>query len=378
MMRGQPSARSVGSAGASLRRRPLDTYWLSVRAGAVLAAFGLLVAIAADAETLLTPYARDFAAYYAAAVRLTHGAALFIPSVASGPPDSQSVLAWRYAPYLALLFVPFTALPFSLAAAVWATMHVIVGVWVVRVLPVPRGLKLALLIWTPFVTDVWVGNISTFMVGAFLVGWRWLPATGLVGAIKPYAALTLLELAASRAWRALGISVAIWLGVVALSLPIVGVQSYLDFFRSIVPTASASYADIGGGGLLEVAHQIGMPMAAAGVAFVVAGILTLAALRQAGPLRSALILLVSAAWSPIVHIHGWLLAMPAMAMMGNGMFWLLYVAYAADYRSLWWLVTTVVVAWVEWGRMRRARDAAVSSQVMLIDAGDAAVETAEP
>src|SRR5207247_10606559 len=81
------------------------------------------------------PAGYDFRAYWLAGQHLLNGAPLYPgPDTILGLPDE-----FRYLPIVALLFIPFAVLPYSIALAIWTALQVAtaaaVGIALIRQLP---------------------------------------------------------------------------------------------------------------------------------------------------------------------------------------------------------------------------------------------------
>lgn len=155
--------------------------------------------------------ATDADAYWNAAVRLRQGEPLYVPG--------ETVLAndvYRYAPWFAFLWLPFTHLPREPVLAVW-TLAMVIGVGL-TVLPALRsrsltGVALALLIgWVTLQTALY-GNVQPALTAALVYGVErrsgpmWI---GLAASLKLFPILFVLVYAArgerSKAAATLGIA----------------------------------------------------------------------------------------------------------------------------------------------------------------------------
>jgi hypothetical protein len=175
---------------------------------------GVVVAVLALGAALVVasalPAGYDFRAYWLAGQHLLSGAPLYPgPNTILGLPDE-----FRYPPIIAVLFVPFALLPYSVALAVWIALQVAtaaaVGVALIRRLPP---------LWRPWaaagyvfflglVLEVTLGNVNLLSLGLALAAWRFrdraLPAGLLLAAAVglKFLPLTLLVFyVASGRWR---------------------------------------------------------------------------------------------------------------------------------------------------------------------------------
>jgi hypothetical protein len=175
---------------------------------------GVVVAVLALGAALVVasalPAGYDFRAYWLAGQHLLSGAPLYPgPDTILGLPDE-----FRYLPIVAVLFVPFALLPYSVALAIWIALQVAtaaaIGVALLRQLPP---------LWRPWaaagyvfllglVLEVTLGNVNLFSLGLALAAWRFrdraLPAGFLLATavgLKFLPLTLLLFYLASGRWR---------------------------------------------------------------------------------------------------------------------------------------------------------------------------------
>src|SRR5215217_1000433 len=114
----------------------------------------------------------DFNAYYAAALRLTTGQALYGPGLAEAYNSGNYAGLYLYPPPLAVLLTPFAAVfgerGFPAATDVWLWLRVAALVGGIAILPVSRVARGATLAVTALSFPVWydlnLGNISVILV----------------------------------------------------------------------------------------------------------------------------------------------------------------------------------------------------------------------
>ena len=176
-------------------------------AGVVVAVLALGAAVVVASAL---PAGYDFRAYWLAGHHLLNGTPLYPgPDTILGLPDE-----FRYLPIVAILFVPFALLPYSVALAIWIVLQVAtaaaVGVALIRRLPP---------LWRPWaaagyvfflglVLEVTLGNVNLLSLGLALAAWRFrdraLPAGLLLAAavgLKFLPLTLLLFYVASGRWR---------------------------------------------------------------------------------------------------------------------------------------------------------------------------------
>src|SRR5438477_254510 len=187
-------------------------------AGVVVAVLALGAAVVVASAL---PAGYDFRAYWLAGQHLLNGTPLYPgPDTILGLPDE-----FRYLPIVAILFVPFALLPYSVALAIWIVLQVAtaaaVGVALIRRLPP---------LWRPWaaagyvfflglVLEVTLGNVNLLSLGLAI-------AAVLVATAAGIAARR--ERSNENAWHALTLATAgylapfgyFWTTFLILSLPL--------------------------------------------------------------------------------------------------------------------------------------------------------------
>jgi hypothetical protein len=203
--------------------------------GRIVWSAGVVVAVLALGAAVVVatalPAGYDFRAYWLAGQHLLNGIPLYPgPDTILGLPDE-----FRYLPIVAVVFIPFALLPYSIALAIWIGLQiataVAVGVALIRQLP-PLWRPWAAagyLFFLGLVLEVTLGNVNLLSLGLALAAWRFrdraLPA-GLLLAMAvglKFLPLTLLLFyLASGRWRAVvagGVIGTVALAVGALLMP---------------------------------------------------------------------------------------------------------------------------------------------------------------
>lgn len=119
---------------------------------------------------------------------------------------------FAYAPPIALLLAPFTALPFPIFATGWYVLLVTTLAWLGK-----RQL-LMLLAFPPVALDLYHGNIHLLLAAAIVLGMRYPAAWSFVLLTKVTPGIGLLWFAARREWRSLAIALAATAVIVAGTL----------------------------------------------------------------------------------------------------------------------------------------------------------------
>lgn len=108
---------------------------------------------------------------------------------------------FAYAPPIALILAPFTALPFPIFATGWYVLLVTTLAWLGR-----RQL-LILLAFPPVALDLYHGNIHLLLAAAIVLGMRYPAAWAFVLLTKVTPGIGLLWFAARREWRQLAVAI---------------------------------------------------------------------------------------------------------------------------------------------------------------------------
>jgi alpha-1,2-mannosyltransferase len=140
-------------------------------AGVVVLVFAALAAVVVASAL---PAGYDFHAYWLAGRHLLTGAPLY--------PDATTILGlpdeFRYLPIVAILFVPFALLPYTIALPIWTLLQVAIAaaVGVALIRPLPAS-------WRPWaaagyvfflglILEVTLGNVNLISLGLALGAWR--------------------------------------------------------------------------------------------------------------------------------------------------------------------------------------------------------------
>jgi hypothetical protein len=176
------------------------------------------VGVAGALGLVPTTPVHDWEAYYDAAIRLTSDRPLF-PSV----PDPGAADTYRYPPWFAAAWIPFTLLPRDAAAIVWVAL--MYGGAAAAVYPLlASGRRPAILLaalFLPFLVQAASnGNVHPLLVALLVHGVdrRWGPlAVGVSASLKGFPLLYAVVYAIRGEWRAAFASAAI---AVVLTVPI--------------------------------------------------------------------------------------------------------------------------------------------------------------
>jgi glycosyl transferase family 87 len=305
------------------RRRTLRAVggWIALAVG-----IAAIVLAAARAEQQLA--AINFTAFddwrtYANAVnRWMSGEPIYARVQVSGPYQLRDSLltGFTYPPAAVPLFTPFA---FGTAGLVgWITVNLgafLLGLVAVlrqelgEVEPLSLGLTLiAVAAFPPFSNAVVAGNLNLGIAG--VLAWLWVmradrvsAALAGVGAIlKIFPGLLAAWPFRRAGWRAIGLAAATALGVLLVTLPLVGVASWVDFGRALMnaqPECSAQSVSI------ACALDGPLPPAAARLGGIGVSLILVAVVMRARSEFVAYAALAGALLAPVVdmHPHYWLI-----------------------------------------------------------------------
>ena len=108
---------------------------------------------------------------------------------------------FAYAPPIALVLAPFTALPFPIFATAWYVLLATTLAWL------GKRQMLVLLAFPPVALDLYHGNIHLLLAATIVLGMRYPAAWSFVLLTKVTPGIGLLWFAARREWRSLAIAV---------------------------------------------------------------------------------------------------------------------------------------------------------------------------
>ncbi len=212
----------------------------------------------------------DFSAYWTAASNLLNGLPIYIADQLTGPYAPQRQFLYLYPPPLAAAVTPLAALvpgDYRLAAWAWAALGFLIVA--TSVLAVARSLGLlervrsatghgpwillvAALCFPPVVSELVLGNVHILLLGLLSVAWLgvrrgdrtgelWAGvAVGVAAVVKVFPALLILWFLLTGRRRAAGWSMIGGLVAVLVTLPITGLQPWLDFPAALLNLSAPS------------------------------------------------------------------------------------------------------------------------------------------
>jgi hypothetical protein len=237
---------------------------------------------------------------------------------------------------------PFAAVPEHVGALTWHVLHIVALVAACAVLPVSLTVRLAafgVAALSHAVTfDISLGNVSSTLLLPLALAWRWLDRPG--GAIaqavaicvRPTLGVVVVWQLLRRQWRAVAWTVGAGIVIAAVTLPIVGLDDYVDYLavlRNLSDTVGVERnLDLG-----STAVRLGLDASLGGFALLLgygiaigAVLLSLRRDREVGFVvaASASLLLAPVLWDHYLALtvlpaallasrgHGWALVLPLL------------------------------------------------------------------
>lgn len=295
----------------------------------------VILLLAAQSFVVSGGFAYDYEAYDLAARRIAAGSALYPPGLAEAYNSADYAGLYLYPPPLAIALVPLTILTPDQAAIAWLGLRIALLVLGVALLPVSGLARASVLAVAAISFPVWydlnLGNLSVILFVLSAVIWRFRErpagsiALAAAGVLRYPFGLVLAAWLLARRWRAAAWTIAAGLAIGALTLPIVGVQGWLDYVSTL-----SGLRDVSAGehnlSFATTAHAFGLPGPAGlwvllGVA--VAGLASAwAALRRDAETAVVVSLTGTILFFPFFHPHYLVqLLIPAAFLARRGQWW---------------------------------------------------------
>jgi hypothetical protein len=292
----------------------------------------------------------DFKVYLAAGRNFLAGETVYLDHVMTALPATTHDDFFLYPPVLLPVMAAIASVPRELAEPAFFVALLAAGAVAFRLIGLSWPWALLLVAYPPVFKGAISGNVANFtfalyaaapFVGALLV-------LGLL--FKVHAAIPALWLVRTRRWRDLAIGIGLLLLLGLVTLPLVGVQSWIDYFVGLTYREQTQQAlpVLYGHSLaqyLPLPLFAALSLAAVAVALVAGGRKSLAMLGLA--------MIVA---SPSLWPHGFMMALPAALALPTPVLWLT-LGVALTGGALWLLpavaVTTIVL---DWQRLRIGPD----------------------
>lgn len=221
--------------------------WTMILGWTALGTVALLLAIEVAWALVTMPHV-DWQTYLNAWHRLVGDQGLYGPAQLGGPNHliDQVLTGYAYPPPAVILMAPFTALPFG--EVFWHVANV--GVFVTGTGALVRrevgrtsagalaGAFVPFLIVAPFWDGVITGNVNLAIVGLLAWSWaapdRWIgPMAGVLAVVRVFPGTLAVQRLRATGWRGALVPVGLAIGLVVVTLPIVGLQSWTDYATAL-------------------------------------------------------------------------------------------------------------------------------------------------
>jgi hypothetical protein len=221
----------------------------------------------------------------------TAGKAILAGHSPNPPAHVAALVRDRYAfippPPLALLAVPFSELPFSVAIVLWDGLSLVALLGALYVVGV-RDWRLALAACSfPFISSLGFGQTEGILAFGLAVAWRWrdsLPGAAAVGALIAAKLLVfplLIWMLATRRFRMAGAAVAFAVALLAASWATIGFKGVLAYPSLLI--ADGRSAESRTHSITSLLMHVGVSgVLAQPLAIVVAAIIAVAIVRRSG------------------------------------------------------------------------------------------------
>lgn len=206
----------------------------------------------ADWQFQVAPPWSDWQTEANAVNRVLDGEPLYAPDQLSGPYYMTSVIlrGWTYPPASILILLPFKDEPLGLYLSIATNVGLYLGGLMLILrrefgrnwLPWPLAfVLLGLAVFRPFGEGVVAGNVNVALAGLYALCWasderrRWIaPVAGIAATFKLFPGLMVLWAVRRQGLRPIFIALATFLVLCLLSVPLVGFQTWRDFFTTLV------------------------------------------------------------------------------------------------------------------------------------------------
>jgi hypothetical protein len=294
-----------------------------------------------DVAAFFTQGLRDVGIYLKAGERWLAGLPVYDQVPIAVAPADLSNYPFLYPPLTLPLFGALSLLPFPIATATWLGASAAALVAGLRRVGLDWRWCIAIFAWPPVVQGLWVGNVAVPLFLFFAIA-PWRPSALGVGPIfKVYSGIAGLWLLHREHWRSLAVAILGVLAAVLLTLPLVGVGSWIDWLGGLQAYQVSQR-------LLPNLYGFGLARYVPWVVFVlVAGVVLLLAIRvRNGRDQLARLGVATVSGSPSLFSHGFLVTLPAMFRLDTPWFWLAFGITSCAPGLAWFAVIgLLVVSW---------------------------------
>lgn len=271
----------------------------------------------------------DFSAYWQAAGRVLDGAAVYTAEQLAGPYSPQQQYLYLYPPFFAVVMTPFAAIFDDYRVANWLWAAIGAALLIGSVLAIARregilaGRERWLLVggalaFPPVVAELVLGNVHLLVLGLLASAWLALSGRGshgrrpelvagaLVGVaalIKVFPLVIVLWFIVRGRWVAAVTSVAVMVVLAAATVPIVGLEAWLDYPQVLANLGAPTDTTDTIAPAVWLATVLPSPMARVLVGVVGVVVVAWAARRRPEAVSYAIAVVVSVLIAPALYQH---------------------------------------------------------------------------
>ena len=257
---------------------------------------------------------RDFHLYLGAGSTALAGGSPYLTAPIATTAD-KDLLPFVYPPFTIPMFELLASVPRPVADMLWvgtSIVAVVAALWLLGV----RGRWLVVLVaWPAVAQGIAVGNVASFTFFLYALGFRVGAAIVLSGTFKVQSMIPIIWLVVERRWRQLFAGVAIIAAIAVISLPIVGLHTWLAWPNGLVHFQE-SLARFPGLESRSLVRRLGPTLA-----LVVSIVAVAFALMARGRNALARYGLASVIASPALYLHGLSPLLAGMLILGPELLW---------------------------------------------------------
>jgi hypothetical protein len=309
---------------------------VGARPGELLVVGVVAAFLIGDWVALGSPGIRDLRLYLLAGHHFLDGGQVYATTLMTSIPSDRANLPFLYPPLTLPFFAVLAALPEALVIPAWVAASLGASLLALREFGVRWRWIPVLLLWPPFFEGLWVGNVAVPALLLFALGPRLAAALPLSAVFKLQAAVPVLWLARERRWSSLAIGAGLVVGLVLVTLPFVGLESWRAWVEAL-RLFQAFEGEVPG------LYGAALPRALPYVAFLAVAVAGVAAAMVfgRGPRGLARFGIASVVASPSLYRHGFLVVLPGLLGNGETLFWLALGLGFTPTSIGWWLTTSI-------------------------------------
>ena len=317
---------------------------------AAIAACTAVAALLTDLVQFNGQLLRDLGIYLRAGEHFVAGSPVYLSTVLTDAPIDKTTYPFLYPPPTLPFVAVLASLPRPAVEVGWLVGSAAIAIWGLRLVGLRTRWAFAALLWPPFFQGLYVGNVAVPAFALFAAA-PWFGA-GLVvaAAFKPYSAVAALWLIRERRIGQLVAGGAILAGVALLTLPLVGIDTWLAWIEglrlyAISQPVVPALLGFSLGAYLPGWLVVVAAVAAIGWAWLGRGLDGLARFGVA-----------TVVGSPSLFAHGFLVALPAFLALRPVALWLALGITSVAPGLGWWLSIVLVVVASVATELRRSTD----------------------